>query len=301
MKTPIAFLIFKRPDTTQQVFNAIRQAQPPKLLVVADAARPDRPGEAEQCAATRAIIEQVDWDCEVLTNYAEKNLGCKDRVASGLDWVFDTVEEAIILEDDCVPHPSFFPYCEELLERYREDDRIFSIMGYNMQNGQPRGSYSYYFSRYFHCWGWASWRRAWQYYDVDMRQWQAVKETGLLHHILDDAAAVTYWTREIESVYAGRLNTWDYQGILSAWLQSGLHICPNVNLISNVGFGEAATHTSFSDSPHANTPAQPIALPLQHPPYVVRHAEADRFAQTNYYDVNRTKRAIRKLKRMLKR
>ena len=301
MKTPIAFLIFKRPDTTQQVFNAIRQAKPETLLVVADAPRCDRPEEAQQCAATRAILEQVDWDCEVLTNYAETNLGCKDRVASGLDWVFEQVEEAIILEDDCIPHPTFFNFCEELLERYRDDDRIFSILGYNMQSGQRRGDYSYYFSRYFHCWGWASWRRAWQHYDVEMKQWDLVQTEGLLRQILEDEPAIKYWTRELGFIPSGSLNTWDYQCILSAWLQNGLHICPNVNLISNIGFRADATHTNFSDNPHANVPSQPLALPLHHPPYIVRHAEADRYAQTNYYDINRTRRAIRKLKRMLKR
>ncbi len=136
LKTPVVFIIFKRPDTTERVFEVIRQTKPTKLLVVADGARTDRPGEADKCAAVRAIIECVDWDCKVLKNYSEINLGCGKRVSSGLDWVFDNVEEAIILEDDCLPHPTFFRFCEELLERYRYDTRVSSISAQNVQLGR---------------------------------------------------------------------------------------------------------------------------------------------------------------------
>ena len=152
LTTPVVFIIFNRPDTTAKVFEAIRQAKPPKLLVIADGARIDKPGEAEKCAAARAIINQVDWQCEVLTNYSNVNLGCRKRVSSGLDWVFEQVEEAIVLEDDCLPHPSFFQYCQELLEKYRDDERIMMISGDNFQFGNETTEYSYYFSRYGHCW-----------------------------------------------------------------------------------------------------------------------------------------------------
>ena len=121
LNTAVAFIIFKRPEETQRVFAEIRKVKPPKLLVVADGSRPDRPGEDLQCAAARAIIDQVDWECEIFRNYADTNLGCRDRISSGLDWVFDTVEEAIIIEDDCLPHPTFFRFAEELLERYRDE------------------------------------------------------------------------------------------------------------------------------------------------------------------------------------
>jgi hypothetical protein len=160
LTTPVAFLIFNRPDTTAKVFEAIRQAKPPKLLVVADGPRPDRPDDIEKCKAARGVVEQVDWDCEVLRNYSDVNLGCKKRVSSGLDWVFNTVEEEIILEDDCLPHPTFFRFCEELLDYYRHDERIMVISGDNFQFGRNCTEYSYYFSRYNHCWGWSTWRRS---------------------------------------------------------------------------------------------------------------------------------------------
>lgn len=156
LKTPVAFLIFNRPDTTRRVFAEIAKARPPKLLVVADGPRADHPDDVEKCAAVRAIIDGIDWDCKVLTNYSDINLGCKRRVSSGLDWVFDTVEEAIILEDDCLPHPAFFRFCEEMLNKYRDDKRIAMISGDNFQFGRKRTEYSYYFSRYPHIWGWAS-------------------------------------------------------------------------------------------------------------------------------------------------
>jgi hypothetical protein len=181
IKTPVAFLVFNCPDTTIRVFEEIRCARPPKLLVVADGPRADRPGEADKCQAVRAVIETVDWPCEVLKNYSDVNLGCKIRVSSGLDWVFEQVEEAIILEGDCLPHPTFFRFCEELLETYRDDERIGMISGDNFQFGRKRGDASYYFSRYNHIWGWASWRRAWQHYDRNMAIWPKFRDDHWLN------------------------------------------------------------------------------------------------------------------------
>ncbi len=169
LETPVAFIIFKRHDLTERVFQAIREAKPKKLLVIADG--PRFPEEAAKCQKTRDIIQQVDWDCEVLKNYSEVNLGCRQRISSGLDWVFSQVEEAIILEDDCVPAPSFFSFCQTLLDYYRDDNRIMVISGDNFQDGQSRTDYSYYFSRYNHCWGWATWHRAWQYWDFNKNKW----------------------------------------------------------------------------------------------------------------------------------
>lgn len=299
LKTPVAFLIFNRPDTTTQVFKEIAQAQPPKLLVVADGPRPDRPDEAKKCAAARAIIEQVNWPCEVLTNYADTNMGCKRRVSSGLDWVFDTVEEAIILEDDCVPHPTFFRFCEELLVRYRDDERIMHISGHNVQFGRKRTPYSYYYSRYNHCWGWASWRRAWQYYDVTMKHWPEVHKEGWLYDILGSRSAVAYWTRIFQMVYEGKIDSWAYRWTFACWLQSGLSILSNCNLISNIGFGAFATHTTIEDSPLANSQTVPMDFPLHHSPFIIRDTRADTFSQrTLFIFPSLPRRALSKIKRI---
>lgn len=300
LKTPVVFLIFNRPDTTEKVFEAIREAKPSQLLVVADGPREDRPGEEEKCAATRAIIDRVDWDCEVLKNYSEINLGCRKRVSSGLDWVFKTVESAIILEDDCLPHPSFFRFCDELLEKYRDDERVMVVAGNNFQVDEPRTEYSYYFSRYNHCWGWASWRRAWQYYDDEMKLWPEVRDGGWLEDMLSETGAVKFWTEILQSCYEKKKNSWAYIWTFTCWVQNGLTILPQVNLISNIGFGGEATHTTHKKSKFANMPIEAVNFPLNHPPFMIRDAKADTFTHFDHYNDPRIKSKIkRKLKQIL--
>lgn len=299
IKTPVVLLIFNRPDTTEKVFKTIRQAKPSKLLVVADGARSDRPCEAEKCYATRKIIDRVDWDCEVLTNYSEVNLGCKVRVSTGLDWVFNQVEEAIILEDDCLPHSSFFRFCEELLDYYRDDRRIMVISGDNFQLGRKRTNYSYYFSRYNHCWGWATWKRAWQHYDIDMKLWQQIREDDWLKFILEEPHTAKYWQKIFQNVYEEKVNSWAFRWTFACWLQSGLTVLPNVNLVSNIGFGTEGTHTTKTKNIFANLPVEEIDFPLQHPPFVIRDAQADRFTQKYNYSLPLTKRLINKTQKVL--
>lgn len=279
MRTPVALIIFNRPETTARVFAEVAKARPPKLLVIADGARADRPGEVEKCAATRAIVERVDWDCEVLTNYSEVNLGCKLRPASGLDWVFEQVEEAIILEDDCLPHATFFSYCDELLQKYREDERVMLISGDNFLLGKKEIPHSYYFSRYALTWGWASWRRAWQHFDVDIKLWPQLRETDWLLDLHGDALTASYWSEVFEKVYTGEIaQAWDYQWAFACWANNGLSIIPAVNLVSNIGFGAEATHMTMDTSLVANLPGGAMEFPLRHPPQMVRDWAADRLA-----------------------
>jgi hypothetical protein len=263
MKTPVAFFIFKRPDTTEKVFEAIRQAKPPKLFVVADGPRPDRPGEAEKCAAARAIIERVDWDCEVLKNYSDVNLSARIRVSSGLDWVFEMVEEAILLEDDCLPNPSFFPFCETLLDWYREDKRIMMISGTNWLGEWKSDLQSYHFSYYGGIWGWASWRRAWQYYDVNMKLWQNQEARNRIKDILANNYHYKVRANNFDATYSKKVDAWDYQWSLARLLQSGLSIVPCVNLISNIGFGVDATNTKSANSIVANLQTEKLEFPLK--------------------------------------
>jgi hypothetical protein len=275
MRTPVALFIFNRPEATAKVFAEVARAKPPRLLVVADGPRADRPGEADRCAAARAVVERVDWDCELLTNYSEVNLGCMRRVAGGLDWVFATVEEAVILEDDCVPHPTFFRYCDELLEQYRDDERVMLVSGDNFLLGARQSRDSYYFSRYALVWGWASWRRAWRHYDVDISLWPELRGTSWLLDVHGDKTAARYWAQVLDDVRAGRIDTWDYQWFFACWASGGLCVTPSVNLVSNVGFGAGATHT-LNISPVADLPAVAMQFPLRHPPDLVRDCEADR-------------------------
>ncbi len=293
LTTPVAFLIFNRPDTTARVFEAIRQAKPPKLLVVADGPRPDRADDIEKCKAARAVIEGVDWDCEVLTDYSDLNLGCGKRPATGITWVFEQVEEAIILEDDCLPHPTFFRFCEELLSYYRHDERIMVISGNNFQFGRSSTDYSYYFSRYNHIWGWASWRRAWKYFDYDLKLWPKIRKENWLTSILENRKVVKHWTKNFQRTYEGDPTVWDYRWTFACWIQNGLTILPNVNLVSNIGFGEDATHTIGSKSRVANLPVKEMNFPLKHPPFLLRHVEADDFTDRNLFDSSLFSRFLR--------
>lgn len=274
MKTPVALIIFNRPDCAARVLNAIAQSRPKKLLVVADGPRPDRPDDVQKCAAARAVIESVNWDCEVLTDFSGVNLGCKKRVETGLNWVFDQVEEAIILEDDCLPDPSFFPFCEELLERYRDDERVMMISGFNFFGHTPSPRQSYYFSFLGSTWGWAAWRRAWLLNDPDLERWPLVVESKLIDHLFPDPVHARYWYDIINRLQDGRLtDTWDFQWQLSCWANSGFRIFPETSMISNIGFGEDATHT-FGQNPF-DYKAMSIQFPLKHPELVTRSFEMD--------------------------
>jgi hypothetical protein len=277
----VAFLIFNRPELTARVFAEIARARPERLLVVADGPRAEFPGEAEKVAAARAIVERVDWPCEVLKNYADTNLGCKRRVSSGLDWVFAQVEDALVLEDDCLPHPSFFPFCRELLERYRHDSRIMHISGDNFQDGIRRTPYSYYFSKYIHIWGWASWRRAWQHYDVNLSTWPALKKNVFQNFAWDSTSEKSFWFDIFERMQAGKIDTWDYAVNYAFWCQSGLSILPECNLVSNIGFTATASHTGIQSS-LANRPVKDIGS-LIHPPYITRNVCADAYTYEHVY------------------
>jgi hypothetical protein len=305
LNTPVAFIIFNRPDTTERVFQAIRQAQPKKLLVIADGPRSDRLGEAEKCAAARAVIDQVDWDCEVLKNYSDVNLGCGVRPATGIDWVFEQVEEAIILEDDCLPTQSFFHFCQELLERYRDDQRVMLIGGTNQLGEWKSNLQSYHFSCFSGIWGWASWRRAWKFYDYDMKLWNQAAETEFLREYFPAESQYSYWKNLFQKTYEDDLKTfWDYQWCFARWIQSGLGIIPSINLISNIGFGTDATHTFDETNLLSNLCAGQLASPLIHPSMIIRSTELDDLIQTkifNTHKINLQSRVLRKAKNIVSR
>lgn len=237
----------------------------------------------------------------MLKNYADVNLGCRRRVSSGIDWVFDTVEEAII-EDDCLPDPTFFRFAEELLDRYRDDRRIMSISGQNVQFGRKRTDYSYYFSRYNHCWSWASWRRAWQHYDLDMKLWPEIRDGNFLADILGDPQAVKVWTKTFQLCYEGKIDTWDFQWAFASFIQNGMNILANVNLASNIGQGTGGTHTADVSSPYNNMAAEALTFPLKHPPFAIRDAPADNFTQNTLYDYDPPllKKVQKKVHKLLK-
>ena len=298
MKTPVAFLIFNRPDTTELVFEAIRQARPPKLLVVADAPRHDRPGEAEKCEAARAVISQVDWDCEVLTNYSDINLGCRKRISSGLDWVFEMVEEAIILEDDCLPHPSFFRFCEELLDYYRQDSRVMHIAGSNFELCSQRPQESYFFSRLTPIWGWATWRRAWRYFDVDISLWPELKVYQGFRDLWGSQQEQETRYKNWDAIYAHQIDAWSFQWHIACLSQGNYSVVPSKNLISNLGFRQDALHTTDPNNPLANIKTDKVEFPLVHPQFFIRDSYADNQFYKKMYASGLANRVGRKLKRL---
>lgn len=285
IKTPVLFLVFNRQDTVRRVWEVIRQVQPSHLFIAADGPRKDRDDDVEKCQNVRQIVNQIDWDCEVKRLFRDENLGCGIAVASAIDWFFENVEYGIILEDDCLPHPSFFRFCQELLERYRYDERIKTISGDNFQSGHNLTPYSYYFSRYNHSWGWATWRRAWKCFDLQMSLWPEIREQGLLSGILK-RQGVIYWTKIFDKVYQGTDDIWDYQWTFSCWSQNGLSILPNVNLVTNIGFcSNEATHTRGKGK-GLSIPSDEMVFPLRHPPFIMRNGTADDFTDRNVFRIS---------------
>lgn len=246
--TPILLMIFNRPDTTAKVFDEIKKIKPKQLFVAADAARVDNAEDIALVEQTKMLVENmVDWDCEVITLYREKNLGCKRAVSSATTWFFEHVEQGIILEDDCVPDQSFFMYCQELLEMYKDDSSVMHIGGSNFQHGKKRGDASYYFSAYNHIWGWATWKRAWDKYDVNIADFPKFVEQEKIKTIWNKTYIQNIWLKKFASVFEKKVDTWDYQWTYTIWNNGGRCIIPNTNLITNIGFGEDATHTKRKD------------------------------------------------------
>jgi hypothetical protein len=271
LSTAVLFLVFNRLDTTKQVFEAICQAKPPRLYIAADGARATKEGEADKVNAVRDyILSNIDWECEVKTLFREQNLGCKYAVSSAITWFFENEEMGIILEDDCLPSQSFFWFCEELLERYKDDMRIGQISGDNFQNGIKRGEADYYFSIYNHIWGWASWVNRWKNYDVMLNH---IKDSNFIEDLFSDKKTIRYWKDTFETMKQQKINTWDYQWTFTLWNNEQLTILPNVNLIKNIGFGADATHTT-GESELSNMEHFEMVL-KSHPKEVVQNEKAD--------------------------
>jgi hypothetical protein len=286
--TPVLFLIFNRPDTTRKVFDIIRKIRPRQLFVSADGPHQNKTGEEEKCAESRKIIEEIDWDCELKTNYSEKNLGCRLGVSSGINWFFSNVQEGIILEDDCLPDTSY----------YRNNERIMHIGGINFQDGRIRGSGSYYFSKLNHIWGWATWKRAWEKYDVDISLYPQLLKENKLSSLFPEPAMKQYWQRNLDLVCKKQKDTWDIQWQFAMSTNNGLAIYPNVNLISNIGFDLDATHTVDDFHPLANRKTGCIDT-IIHPVLIEPDIRADSYSFRKYINPNKIIKSWRLIRRIL--
>jgi hypothetical protein len=253
-RSAVLLILFNRPDTTAQVFARIRDARPPRLYLAADGPRLSRPQDTQDCRAAREAAGPVDWPCEVRTFFRDQNVGCMEAVSDAVGWFFDNETEGIILEDDCLPTPDFFRFCDAMLEHYRDDRRIRHISGSNLQHGRARGDASYYFSSLTHIWGWASWRRAWRDYDRTLAQYTTQELARAFETTFNNPFVAGCWSFIARIIQLGDMKTWDYQLAITNVLQRGLSIIPNVNLISNIGFDDRGTHTQASYHSHANLP-----------------------------------------------
>jgi hypothetical protein len=293
--TPILFIIFNRPETTNVVFEAIRQAKPSKLFIAADGPRKNKPGEKELCEETRKITEKIDWECEVKTLFREENLGCGKAPSQAITWFLKNVEAGIILEDDCLPNPSFFKYCEDLLERYRLNNNIYMISGNNFLPTSLRLEESYYLSRMTHIWGWATWRRAWEKYDFQMSDFSDFVKNRTIEKIWSDKKAQKYWLEKFNEISKDHADIWDYQWTYMIWKNNGFSIAPNVNLISNIGFGNKGTHTLNKNDPFANLPVEDMIFPLKEPS-LIEYFVGDDYENKQLYPKNSViKKILKKL------
>jgi len=284
MTTPVILIIFNRPDLTRQVLEKIAEVKPEKLFIISDGPRTSQ--EKLLVEETRSIVRHILWKCEVVRKYADKNLGCRKSVSTGLDWVFSKVDRAIILEDDCVPHASFFPYCEDLLEKYKDDERIAMISGDNFfsnsfchsRGGGNLYNYSYGFSRHSLIWGWATWKRTWNTYHLAEK-----KGVSFLTDNYGELSNLMKTTRlqAIKKTLMGQIDTWDYILQYALLISKGLCIFPRVNLVKNIGFDMSATHTKRSTF-HAKLQTDPITFPLIHPKHIEVDTKFERKMENTY-------------------
>ncbi len=272
---PILLLIFNRPENTLRVLDEIAKAKPQKLYIASDGARKDRDGENETVEQLRVeVLNRINWDCQVETLFRENNLGCKKAVSGAIDWVFSKEGKCIILEDDCLPSSSFFLFCRELLIRYENDTRIWHIDGTNFIEEKAEPGY-YFFSKYCMIWGWATWKRAWEQYDVNMKGYEEFRQQQLIRSVWPTEPERKYWIERLDEVYAGKIDTWDFQWFYAMWKNNGLSIRPSVNLIRNIGFGKDATHTKLHSRLYDNMEAREIDFPLITGEFVIADTRQD--------------------------
>jgi GT2 family glycosyltransferase len=280
--TAVLLIIYNRPELTKKVMQAVRLAKPERLYIAADGPRPHIPADEQLCKNARKAAEEViDWDCSVKTLYRNENLGCGKAVSGAISWFFSQEDEGIILEDDCLPHPDFFTFCKQMLDRYREHENIMHIGGTNFQEKKKCGPASYYFSAYVHVWGWASWKRAWRNYDFDISDVDAFIASKKLNHYFSRKIVRDYWSAIFRRMERHEIDTWDYQWVYAVWKKGAYAVIPQQNLVSNIGFGAGATHTT-DQTVHSSMQTGPVGT-IVHPDRVLQCKEADDYTFNKHY------------------
>ncbi len=269
-------MIFNRPKETQLLFDAIKEVKPKKLYVAADGPRNNGKDEIV-CKETKKVLDQIDWECELITLFRDQNLGCGKAVSGAISWFFKNEEEGIVLEDDCLPSPDFFRFCDEMLEKYRLDERIGHICGCNFQDKINRGDGDYYYSKLTHVWGWASWRRVWKNYDFLMEGLEIAIENDVLSGLTDNEWNKKTFYDAFIRTKQGEIDTWDYQYLFLNQVNGRLSIIPNYNMISNIGFNADGTHTFNSNSPMSNVTFNELPKQIKYPVFMFQNRLADKY------------------------
>ena len=296
----VLFLVFNRPDTTKKVFEAIREARPPRLYIASDGARENKIGEKEKCDEVKKIVDNIDWECEVKTLFRNKNLGCGVAVSEAINWFFENEEDGIILEDDCLPDQTFFSYCETMLDYYKDNESVMHISASHYLDFKY-GNSSYYFTSIEDCWGWASWRSAWKHFDFTLEKYPLQMIEEKLFYMYSNYEMRDYWKDIFVSMMKNNeIDTWDYQWTLSIIANDGICINSNTNLISNIGFDGDGTHTFGKNHPLANTTTYPLT-DIKHPTNIKRSMFIDEYIMKSRYSVkvNQSEIINKKLDRLI--
>jgi hypothetical protein len=297
-ETPILLLFWRRPDTLKKVLYEIKKIRPKKLFLSCDGYKETDFATKKRVGESKQLIDQVIvWPCKIYKNYSDTHKGCKKSVSQAISWFFQHVTEGIILEDDCLPGSDFFRFCSMMLKKYRHNKNVWAITGNNFQQGIVRGNSSYYFSKYVHIWGWATWRRCWAHYDSSIKFWPQWRHSSAYRSTFQNSDEFTYWTRFFEETYQGWINTWDYQWLATVWRNRGMTVTPQKNLVTNIGIGKSGTHTKkgvrFLQVKKEKNPHRII-----HPPDFLVDRGADDFVFRNLF---LKKNPFQKKKRMWKR
>jgi hypothetical protein len=303
-RPPVLLLIFRRPELVRRMVTALRTVAPPLVYVAADGPRRGRPEEAIACSQARSELDSIDWNCKVVKLFRDANLGVRDAVSEAISWFFSHEESGIILEDDCLPSPEFFTFAGQLLDLYHDDRRVLQISGASFQPQRRSDSDDYFFSRYNHVWGWATWRRAWKLYRPQMEGVDHFLQVAKRTQFWDSQREQKYWTRIFLDTRDNRVQSWAYRWKFTLWAEGGLCIYPEANMIANVGFGGGATNTRDSDSLKGNRRWETRTGPLRLPQFAIRDRVADRWTFEHLYwgdPWTRTVQRWRKLLRLFRR
>ncbi|MCW0483179.1 glycosyltransferase family 2 protein [Gaoshiqia sediminis] len=295
---PILIIVFNRPDFALKLFEALAKLKPEKLYVISDGPRNER--EAIDVEKSRLIFNNVDWNCQIKYDYSSVNIGLRQRITSGIDWVFQSEETLIILEDDCIPQPDFFKFCSSMLDRYADDNRIMAINGCNLN---PRLSKtfpnSYFFSKYANSWGWATWKRAWDLFDRDLSGFDD-KDTfkNFTYNFPYRTRSSLYWHYKMGVVKESKINSWAYRWMFSLWIQNGLAVVPKFNLIQNIGDDERSTNTK-GNLHFLKIESSPIIEDeLSHPNFIHANLTYDKWLEDSIYSKSLKYRLLWMIKKL---